>query len=47
MAILDFFYTGDDCLINLYKEDFECSVSDYVIALIITCVSLPMELTSH
>jgi hypothetical protein len=40
MAILDFFYAGDDCLANLYKEDFECSVPDHVIALVITCVSL-------
>ena len=31
---------GDDCLANLYKEDFERSVPDHVIALVITCVSL-------
>ena len=38
-AILEFFYKGEDCLANLYKNDFRSTVPDHVIALVMTCVS--------
>jgi hypothetical protein len=38
-VIHEFFYTDKDCLAALYRQDFERTVPDHVIALVITCVS--------
>ena len=37
-VIHEFFYTDKDCLAALYSQDFERTVPDHVIALVITCV---------
>ena len=38
-VIHEFFYTERDSLAALYREDFERTVPDHVIALVMTCVS--------
>ena len=38
-VIHEFFYTDKDCLAALYRQDFERTVPDHVVALVITCVS--------
>jgi len=38
-VIHEFFYTDKDCLASLFHQDFEHTVPDNVIALVMTCVS--------
>jgi hypothetical protein len=46
-VIHEFFYTGKDCLAALYRQDFEHTVPDHAIALVVTCVSIPFyQMTS-
>jgi hypothetical protein len=38
MVIEEFFYSDKDCLAALYRQDFEHTVPDHAIALVLTCV---------
>lgn len=39
-TILEFFYTGNDCLAALFPNDFRDTVPDHVVALAATAVSV-------
>ena len=41
--IHEFFHTDKDCLAALFCNDFEHTVPDYAIALVVTCVSMPFS----
>lgn len=47
-VIHEFFYTEKDCLASLYRQDFEHTVPDHTIALVLTCASTfsPYQMTS-
>ncbi|KAF8808096.1 hypothetical protein BYT27DRAFT_7211689 [Phlegmacium glaucopus] len=42
-VIHKFFYTDKDCLAALYHQDFEHTVPDYAIALVMTCIKNCLE----
>jgi uncharacterized protein DUF6532 len=42
-VIHEFFYTDKNCLAALYRQDFEHTVPDHAIALVMTCASTPFS----